>query len=143
MSRAKQYTEEDLVRRLENAPKKMSFASDKARHSFNNVRLMNAGTHDWSVQIVENWARLMEAELSRGRKLNDVADDCYNVATISRSHSRYFKNWAKCCLIVHWKYGRELMSDEAKEQFPKERVENFYTSDTDVAKQRAEDELIR
>ena len=126
-------TVQDLERELETAPEKMSFASSEAEHSFNNAKIIN---QDYIVlmEFAENWARLMEKEMESGRKLNQkLVNECDRLADTKCGNSGASYNWARKLLLVHWKYGKELLTNEQKKMYGRNPdMVQFYTKDTKV-----------
>jgi len=59
------------------------------------------------VQYAERWADLMEANMSEGAKLSEIADKASHTADIS-GITGYMHGCAVSSLVHFWEYGEEL-----------------------------------
>ena len=114
----------------------MTFASAEAEHSFKNCAIINNDGYGASIiSFAQDWARLMEAEMANGRTLDQaLIRECERLAdTQGNSGTSYAI--ARGLLIVHWKYGKELMNEGDERYYganPHQR--KYYISDWDVMK---------
>ena len=126
-------TVQDLERELETAPKEMTFASSEAQRSFANAKIINQ-EYIKLVEFAENWARLMEREINNGRTFNEhLAYECERLADTKCGNSGATYGWARSLLLVHWKYGRKLLTKEQQKMYGKNPdMKQFYTTDEKV-----------
>ncbi|NLZ74864.1 hypothetical protein GX917_03140 [Candidatus Falkowbacteria bacterium] len=60
-------------------------------------------------KFAEYWARLMQKDMSEGKKLENVADERYDkVNTLFTDTSFYMHEAIISILVCHWKYGELL-----------------------------------
>lgn len=115
----------------------MTFASEEAYHSFQNICRAHIGTIGaTAIVFAVSWARQMEAELKRGKVLDpETIENCSELALDSiRSAKNLSCNWARNLLIVHWKYGELLMTDGHRK---------LYGNNPDMSKFYVNDDVVR
>lgn len=126
--------EKGLEKALAKAPP-MSFLSDAAKHSFENVCKINSDPAGKKlIQFAENWARLMEAEMTKGRELDQKLINECELLTDTVNATGFTYIWAKNLLIVHWKYGEKLVPEEMRAAYKEDGTSDFFTSDAEVRK---------
>ena len=134
------YTRDDYETANSLAPSCMSFASDDAYHSFQNVCYLHGGDIGGiAITFAINWARLMEGEIEKGKMLDaEMIGRCLELAKFSvNGNEEMSYSWARNLLIVHWKYGEKLMTDSHRRIYgAKPNMKKFYMTDAAVNLQR-------
>lgn len=120
----------------------MTFASEEAFNSFQNVCRINIGnTGGIAIVFAVSWARLMEAELEKGNELDEeTIERCLESALYSINGKKGLcYNWIRNLLIIHWKYGKLLMTDKLRKTDGDDPdMSEFYVTDKKLAKKLAQ-----
>ncbi len=120
----------------------MTFASEEAYNSFQNICRANIGTAgDTAIGFAVSWARLMETELEKGNELDEeTIERCLESALYSINGKKGLcYNWIRNLLIIHWKYGKLLMTDKLKKTDGDDPdISEFYVTDKKVAQKLAQ-----
>jgi len=60
-----------------------------------------------ALRYLENWAELMESEIKKGKKLEDIAEKTSNIAD-TEGITGFQYGWAVSILAEIWEYGEQL-----------------------------------